>query len=305
MDATPSVSGNTLVFSRQGDAEPGPYQPGGRERCIAFMPAEGGTISRTLCPDRHIPLPDSFVDTWYDPVLSPDGRRIAFTWQRGARVSALGFVDAYLMVTSLDHPEDTTGVRHQVLWVETGTAQNPLRGTVATRITWEDAGHLLFLATYEHILKVKGGGAERVTDSTYDGLALLRLDLSTGVATLVPGGDSVTAYAPAAGGGWWIAKKGDPVVRRLDPATGVATAVGALSRPAVDLADVAGMPVAITSDSLSIEWIDGGGTVRSIGTATGKLHRLASAGGRRFVLEVEAGWDLFGSPPDLWLLELP
>jgi hypothetical protein len=307
MDATPSVRGGTLVFSRQDDAEPGPYQPGGRERCIAFMPVEGGTIERMLCPDRYIALPDTFVDTWYDAVVSPAGDRIAFMWQRGLRVSALGFADAFLMVTSLDHPADTTQVRHQVQWVETGGAQNPLRATVATRITWEDAGHLLFLATYEHILKVKGGGSERVTDSTYDGLALLRLDLASGVASLVPGGDSVVAYAPAAGGGLWIAKKGDPLIRRLDPVSGTSTVAGALDVPMVELAEVDGLPVAIPVDSTRIEWLDAGGVLREMRGFNGKVHRLASAGGRRFVIEVEdgTGSDPFGSPPDLWLLAIP
>lgn len=307
MDATPSVNGGMLLFSRQSDAEPGSYVSLGRERCIAFMPVEGGSIERLLCPHRLVPLPDSFVDTWYDAALSPDRSRLAFMWQRGQRVSALGFYDAYLMVTPADRPQDTTAVRHQVQWVETGGAQNPLRATVATRITWEDDTHLLFLATYEHILKVKGGGAERVTDSTYDGLALMRLDVTTGAASLVPGGDSVAAYARATGGGLWIAKKGDPTIRRLDPVTGVVTPVGFLGTPVVELADVGGMPVAIPVDSASLKWIQPDGTVQTLSGFPGKLHRLAGAGGNRVVVEVEdgSGVDPFGSPPDLWLLTVP
>lgn len=305
-DGTPSTSGGMLVFSRQGDREPGEYLPTGRERCIAIMPTEGGSIEKLWCPHQFIAQPDTFVDTWFDPALSPDGQRIAFSWQRGLRVSAIGFVDAYLMVTPIGLLADTTGVRHQVRWVETGGAQNPLRATVATRISWEDDNSVLFLATYEHILKVKGGGAERVTDTTFDGLALMRLDVRSGAAMLVAGGDSVVAYAAAQGGGLWIAKKGRPEVWRLDPVTGVATPAGAFSQPVVELVDVAGMPVGITLDSLGIEYIAPGGPAQALQHGfPGKLHRLAAASGRRFILEVEDGTELFGSPPDLWLLAIP
>lgn len=306
MDATPSVAGDTLVFSRQSDREAGSYTAAGRERCIAFMPVEGGSIWRLLCPHVLIPQPDTFVDTWLEPVLSPDRTRLAFVWQRGLRVSAIGFADVFLMVTPVDRPADTTGLRHLVRWVQTGGNQNPLHGTMATRITWEDVSHILYLATYEHIRKVKGGGAERVTDTTYDPLALMRLDLATGTSALVPGGDSVIAYVPVPGGGVWVAKEYDNgLVRHLDLTTGVLTPAFTFSTPIVELIEVAGMPVAIWRDSTAVEWVEPGGGLQRYSAFGGLLHRLAAAGGRRFVVEVEDGTALFGSTPDLWLLEIP
>src|SRR4051812_36959995 len=64
-DETPIVSGGMLYFSRQSADEPGAYAATGREQCIAIMPADGGTIVRSLCPRDYIVQPDTFVDTWF------------------------------------------------------------------------------------------------------------------------------------------------------------------------------------------------------------------------------------------------
>ena len=304
-DATPSVTGGQLYFSRQSADEPGAYAAAGREQCITIMPVEGGTITRSLCPRDYITQPDTFVDTWFEPSLSPDGKRLAYVWQRGLRVSALGFSDVFLMVTAPDLPADTNAVRYTVQWTQ-DRQPNPVRATMATRIRWEDPAHLLFLATYEHIRKVKGGGAERVTDTTFDPLALMRLDVSAATAALVPGGDSVQAYARAPDGGLWVIKQADSsALMHLDPVSGQLAFVARFSRPVTDLANVADLPVAITRDSTAIEWVDATGQVVSMSGFGGLLHRLAPAGGRKFVIEVEDGYQLFGRPPDLWLLELP
>jgi hypothetical protein len=303
---TPSVAGDMILFSRQSSAEPGSYNGNGREECLAFMPVEGGSLSRTLCPDRLVPQPDTLVDTWFEPSLSPDGKRLAFMWQRAYRVSALAYLDAYLMVTDLDHPADTTGIRHEVIWVRPGVP-NPTRAGVATRITWLGADTLRFLATREHIQKVKGGGAERVTDTTWDALALVDLDLRTNVLSLVPGGDSTSAYAPAPGGGLWIVKDADSsALLHLDPATGVLLPVGRFSSAVLDLINVDGAPVAITSAGATIERLDvATGVVSAVGGFSGPARRLAAAGNGRFIAEIEQATVLFGAPPALWLFAVP
>lgn len=305
-DRTPTVAGNVLIFSRQSDKEPGEYAPEGREQCIAFMPLEGGTIQRSLCPDRLIPQPDSNVDTWFEPSLSPDGRYLAFMWQRAARVSALSYRDTYLMVTPVDQPQDTTGVRHFVDWIRPDTP-NVQHADIATRISWLDGTRLRFLATREHMSKVKGGGAERVTDTTYDAYALMDLNLTTRAASLVPGGDSVIAYAPAAGGGVWIVKSADSAaLEHLDPATGIRTPVGRFGSAVLDLINVDGSPVAAVRAGAAIERLDvASGSLLEILGFPGPVVRLAAAGGRRFVVEVEQGVRLFGMPTDLYLLSLP
>lgn len=303
---TPSVAGTMLLFSHESDAEKGSY-PGanGREECIAFMPVEGGSLSRTLCPDRLIPPPDTLVDTWFEPSLSPDGKRLAFMWQRAYRISAIAYLDAYLMVTDLDHPADTTGIRHEVIWVRPGVP-NPTRAGVATRIAWLDTDRLRFLATREHIFKVKGGGAERVTDTTWDALALVDLDLRTNVLSTVPGGEGVVAFAPAPDGGLWVTKDSTPTLLHLDPATGVLLPVGQFSTPVLDLINVDGAPVAITRAGDAIERLDlTTGFVSAVSGFTGPARRLAAAGPGRFIAEIEQATVLFGAPPALWLFAVP
>ncbi len=308
-DRTPSVLGDVIVFTRQSDAEPAlTYAPTGRETCLAWLPLGGGTIQRQLCPDRFLGPADTLVDTWFEPALSPDGQRIAFNWQRGLRISALGYITSHLVVTSISRPADTTGFRRMVQYTEAAQpGANPRRSDIATHITWEDDQHLLFLATFEQIIKVKGGGASRVTDTLYVPLALMRADLAAGTMSVVPGGDSVLAYTPAPGGGLWVVKAADSTaLLRLDPATGLTSALGTFSAPVHDLIAVDGAPVAIVGDSTAIERLDlvTGARLR-VDRFTGPLHRLAAAGGRRLVAEIESGTALFGSPPDLWLLELP
>lgn len=306
-DRTPSVTGGVLVYARQGDAYANAgYTPVGREECLAFLPVEGGTIQRLFCPHSLLSPADTFVHTWYEPALSPDGARIAFTWQRGPNVGPLGFWDTSLMVTAVDHPTDTTQVRAIVNYAEAGLS--PRRADFASKIAWLDGSHLRFLATWEHIFKVKGGGAERVTDTAYVPLALEDMDLATRAITPVPGGDSVIAWAPAPSGGVWVVREPRPdSLFLLDPATGRRTPVGRFGGPVTDLAAVDGAAVAITSAGVALERLDpatGALTVQD-SIFAGPMVHVAAAGGRRVVVEAQQARLPFGAPSDLWLLEFP
>ncbi len=320
-DRTPSVSGGVLVYSWQGDAYPDvTYSPIGREGCIAFLPVEGGTIRHLFCPHALLSPADTFVHTWFEPSLSPDGARIAFTWQRGPNVGALGFEDADLVVAPAERPADPAAVRVVVTYAETGAY--PRRASHASKITWLGGDRLRFLATWEHIYKVKGGGSEQPTDTVYVPLALMDLDLATRALTPVPGGDSVVAYAAAPTGGVWIVRepRRDSLLL-LDPATGARTPVGAFSTGVRDLIALDGAPVAVVDSVIETGPvcvcvpIQGGLTIERLDPATGARTRLTgfsgpvrhivAAGGRRLVAEVEQASLPFGAPSDLWLLEFP
>jgi len=322
-DRAPSVAGNVIVFARQGDAYANRgYSPMGREQCIAFLPLEGGTLRQVLCPHDHIVPPDSFVHTWFEPALSPDGSRIAFMWQRGPNVGPEGYHDAVLAVAPVARPSDTTRTRVLVNYAEAGTY--PRRADLATRINWVDASHLCFLATFERIFDVRRGGAGRVTDTLYEPLAVMEVDVGTGATRVVPGADSALAYTPAPDGGIWLVRASDSTaVLHLDPTTGARSLVGRFSSAVLDLIAVDGAPVAIVSPlldlanpgDLPVPTVRGGGAIERLDPATGLLLRmtgftgpvvrLAAAGGRRFVAEVERANVPFGVPSDLWLLEVP
>jgi hypothetical protein len=321
-DVTPSVSGDVIVYSRQGDAYANPgYSAVGREGCLAFLPVEGGSIEHLYCPSELVSPADTFVNTWFEPSLSPDGTRLAFTWQRGPNVGPFGIWDADLVVAPAGRPADPSAIHAVVNYAEGGTY--PRRATHASKITWLGTDRLRYLATWEHIFKVKGGGASRTTDTTYQPLAILDLDLATRVQTPVPGGDSVIAYAAAPSGGIWVVREPNPdSLFLLDPATGTRTAVGAFSAQALDLIALDGAPVAVVDPVIETGPVidsgvvfHGGRAIERLDPQTGALTRLtgftgpvrhiAAAGGTRLVAEIEQTTDPFGAPADLWLLEFP
>jgi hypothetical protein len=320
-DRTPSVTGAVIVYARQGTAYPNPlYTAVGREECLAFLPVEGGTILRTLCPHDLIIPADTFVHTWFEPSLSPDGTRLAFSWQRGPNVGPEGFADVFLMVAAVDRPADTLQTRVQIHYAESG--YYPRYASLAGRITWLSADRLRFLATYERIVRVRGGAGEHVTDTLFEPLALMELDVASGATHIVPGGDSVVAYVNAPDGRVWVVREADPAtVLLLDPATGARSSVGRFSSPVVDLIAVGGVLVAAASPAYDpgaglprpvvrggavLEILDPAtGVVTSMPALPGPIRHLAAAGGRRFVAEAEPSLRPFGWPADLWLLEVP
>jgi len=320
-DRTPSVTGDLIVYARQGTAYPNPpYAPAGREECIAFLPVEGGTLLRTLCPHESIIPADTFVHKWFEPSLSPDGSRLAFNWLREPNVGPVSQAAIFLMVTAIDRPADTLQTRVQVNYAESGAY--PRRASLASRITWAGADRLRFLATFERIVAVRGGGAARATDTLLEPLVLMEMDVASGATHAVPGGDSAIAYANAPDGKVWVVREPDPAaVLLLDPATGARSSVGRFSSGVVDLIAVAGSPVAVVSPvydpapGLPLAVVRGGMAIEVLNPTTGiampmpalpgPIRRLAAAGGRRFVAEAEPSLQPFGWPADLWLLEVP
>jgi len=305
-DMMPSVAGAMLIFARQGDSyRADQYTNLPRESCLALMPAEGGSIRTMLCPHHYLSVSDTLVHTWFEPALSPDGSRVAFNWMRAYDISALGYVDANLLVTSLAQPADSS-LRVQLDFIEAGML--PRHADVATEITWIGNDTLRFLSTHYQIIKVKGGGAERVTDTIMRGLQLTELDIATRAVRYLAGGDSVYAYANAPDGAIYVMREPDStLLLRLDPSTGTRAPVGRFSASVSDIAVLEGMPVAaIAGAHFDIERMD---------PASGALEphdffprtplRLAAVNGRRLIAEVETASIEFGAPPDLWLVELP
>lgn len=298
-DRNPSVTGDLLVFSRLdgGGAH-------GRERCLAMLSAAGGTLHRTVCPPPPVSPADTFVDTWVEPTLSPDGNRIAFVWQQGAPASYYTWTRNLVVAPASDPAHPTFA------WQAWYVLPDGRIATAVSKPMWLDATTVRFLASYERVYKVKGGGAERLTDTAMDVYSLADLDLATGAVGVVPGADSTIAYAPAPTGGVWLVKSSDSTrLLFLAPGADSAVSVAAFSGPVVDLADVRGVPVAVLASSGAAEWIDlTTGTMGQIGAAT-PMRRIAAVPGggtRRFVAEVENTGDPLASiGANLWLFGLP
>jgi hypothetical protein len=305
-DRTPSVSGIVIVYARQGPGYANPnYSPLGREECLAFLPLEGGTIEKLYCPHALLPASDPFVNTWFEPSLSPDGSRIAFTWQRGPQVGPRGFWYAGLVVAPTDRPADTTQVRRSVQYTDPGPPVR--RSDFGARITWVGPDRLRFLATQEVISLLDPPLSGRTTDTAYVPLALMELDVASGAMSVVPGGDSVIAYAAAPSGGIWVVREARPdELLLLDSASGVRTVVGHFSSAVSDLVVLDGTAVAVVDGSNAIERLDvATGARQQLTGFAGPVRHIAAAGGRRLVAEIEQATLPFGAPSDLWLLEFP
>ena len=299
-DRDPSVRGGVITYSRLDPEERG------RERCLATIPLEGGTISAEACPGPPATPADTFVDTWIRPSLSPDGQQIAYMWQQGSLIGVLGFWSTSVAVAPASQPTGRT-----LVWPIIWTAPNGRLADAVTSISWADDHTLRFLIGYEFIFKVKGGGQTRYTDTTFESLALAQLDARTGAFSIVPGGLDVLAYAPASDGGLWLVKHGAPATL-LHQAAGVdtTTVVGVFADSVTVLANVSDLPVAITASSDStVVWLVPGDSVPHslvVGSGVGPVTDLAPIPGtRRFIAVVERGRDLFGDPANLWVYELP
>lgn len=297
-DRAPAVAGGALVFSRLEAAAIGT-----RERCLAWLPVDGGRISRESCPPPRQAAADTFVDTWLEPALSPGSDRVAYVWQEGSLVSVLGFRRARLVVAPAARAADTSGYAREIsIPTSSGMIANS-----AIALSWASANTVRFLGTYEYIFKVKGGGLERYTDTTFLSLALLELDLPTGTVRLVPGGDSAVAYTAAPDGGVWLVKAAAPAtLMHLAPGADSAVAVADFSSAVEALAAVDGLAVATLADGAGVEALDpASGTRTPLGPFPGRTHRISAAAGRRLVVEVERDTTLFGAPANLWLVEIP
>ena len=297
-DRHPAVTGDVLVYSRLDPDERG------NERCLAFLPAAGGTLLREACPPPRRTPADTFVDTWIEPALSPDGGRVAYMWQQGSLVGVLGFGDTRVMVAPVERAGDSS----EFLWRIFYVSPSGIPADAVSELSWVDDHTLRFLLGHEYIFKVKGGGLIRYTDTTFQSYGLAQLDLPTGALSLIAGGDSAFAYAEAPDGGLWLVRnESRQTLRHLSPGADSAMAVAEYSGPVQGLANVAGVPVAIVADT-TVEWFEPADPVlrRLVMGAAGPLRRIeAVPGARRFVAEIERGWALFGDPANFWLYELP
>jgi hypothetical protein len=292
-DRSPAITDSSVVYSRRV-----PEAPYGAP-CLAILPAAGGTLRTEYCPPLPSPA-DTFVSNWLEPALSPDGSRLAFVWRRSARVSALAAWAHDLVVAPVASPATPDVIVPLPRTFPDGRTAN-----TAIELRWADDTTVRYLAAYESIYKVKGGGASRFTDTAFLGYALMELNTRTGEARILPGADSVTAYADDGVGGFWVAwgDRAQTVLMRLGP-DGARTPAPPTPFTPSDLAWVDGELAIAAGDTRIALGDPAAGVWRFIG-APGPVFRVAPGAQRTLVAEVERGEVLFGAPANLWLLPVP
>ncbi len=281
-DLDPSSTADEIVFTR---LEPGRSD---LDRCIAFMPWVGGTLSRVFCAGgAHA---DSVTDAWLQPTVSNDGR-IAYLRQQG-HVGWATPTTRRLVVAPVDAPDSAL---HEVgLYFELEDGQ---RITAFRELRWVGDSAIRFVAGEDSFPRVDG-----VWDTLFTPYALADLDLRTLTYREVPGTRGASSFVVLPDDAVWFVVGHE--LFHLIPGDTAATRLGSFSTPVTSLGIVDGLPVGVQAgvDESLIEWVNTEtGIVQGTLSVAGAVGHIAGLPGtRRFVVELPG---MVG--PDLWLLSLP
>lgn len=262
-----------------------------RDVCIAFLPAEGGRLSRVVCPTIH---PDSNLDAWLQPTVSPNGERIAYVRESGPfRIAPpLAPLTRELVVAPAAAPESVTALLGTSYVLPDGR-----RATALRQLAWRDDATLRFLAATD---TVRGTGVRGVLDTVFAGLAVVDLTVPAGGMTVVAGPTAPRLFADAPDGGLWFVEQDDrDSLRYVAPDGTPGPGVG-LPGAAIDLTRVGNNPFVLTEGSVgTIVRIDVAGGQSIEVPMTGAPRAIAGfAEGERLLVELRST----SSPAtDLWL----
>lgn len=188
-DRNPSVHGSTLVFSRFDAVR------FDRDRCIAFMPVEGGRIFRMECPNGG--RPDLVVNAWLNPAISPDGARISFVAEESnARLLQNQPAKRQLFVAPIDSLDRAIAFNPSAIRVTRGGI-NDFR-----EVVWVDSTTVRFIGG-------TGGFNALGRDTIFSPLGLFDWEVNSGSVTLVSGILNPIAHTIAPDGGIWFIRAAD------------------------------------------------------------------------------------------------
>ena len=283
-DEYPALTADWIVYST---LDPGRAD---RDRCLAFLPLDGGTRLSTVCPGG--PLPDEWQHALLQPAPSSDNR-IAFVWERSAIGAWAGA--RRLQVAPVD-AIDTPTLDLNVLF----TLPSGERIIAVRQLTWTATEALRFVAGEDYIDTNNG------VDTVFVPLALGEVDVGTGTFRAIPGTEDAYTHGEAPDGGAWFLRTTDRrQLLHVEPATGTVTLAGTFGVSVVILGVVDGVPVgfgASAGGETVVEWLDvAAGVPAGSIEVNGQVQGIAGAvGSRRFVIDKGVG-----TARDLWLHELP
>jgi hypothetical protein len=285
------------------------------DRCLALLPAAGGTIEREIC-DR-VPAADDSVDAYTAAAVSSDGR-VAYV--RATASLSVGWPVAplaqQLVVAPLDHPD-----RAQVLQTIPYPGPSGRLQQAVSQVSWLGDSTLVFVGQKVDYPAVCSNCTLRDTLAT--GLEVVRLDFHgpAPVLTMLPGTDQASSVTAAGDDTVYFTVNGDSRVFRLQVSSGALSTshdfgAGNIAR---DVAVAAGRLVAVVGGKVSfvddpalgLVQRDSGGTLVVVDLASGAetaltpplefyRHAALAPDGRHVVVE-----RLLGRTTDLYLLEVP
>jgi hypothetical protein len=277
-------------------------------RCVAGLPLEGGSRTRTYC-DVTLGRPGgNSTVTW--PAESPDGR-LAYFRTRGLGAGSAQ-TSAALVLGSFDSRDSGRILRS----LPYNAGPDVVRGI--THLSWLDSHTLIFVATQTDY-RITCNGCTSL-DTLEGGLRIERLDIDQSGAApdVMPGTALASSVQPTSdGSGFYFTLAADSRVYRRQLSTGATTTVydfgaAGVARD-VQLADsvlyaIVGGQVA--PDTLTTIQVDHGGALMRVDLRTGARDSLPVPGMRlrhpslrstshRILVESAI------PSPDLWLVQTP
>jgi hypothetical protein len=319
-DRTPSwlPDGSGIIYSSEREDRPD------HDRCLAILPAEGGTIRTRYC--RVEPIHEDSTDVMEAPAVSPGGR--IFFHAAESRIGRQKLGTSTLKLGSAADP-----IRAQVLRILPYTAPNGRLHSSIRIPQWIGGDSLVYLAEllfYE--------GSTFFPDTFYTGLDVMLLDLSADppVFTVLSGTDYASSVSLSDEPGvLYYTLGGDSRVFRRALSSGDVTVAhdfgaGSIARDVqvrgtTLVAVVGGSVLYRFEDAHGFVQRDEGGNLAFVDLSTGGTttfstdsvlfrHPMISPDGSRLVVEVQPFAPVHADPDsefnatnhraDLWLFEL-
>ena len=307
-DLTPTwlPDGSAILYARERLDRPD------RDRCIARLPAGGGSITGELC-DR-IPAAADSTDAFAWPAPAADGRLV---YTRANSLTALGSLAPHDQQLVLGMFDGSAAVRV----LRSIPYQSPSgRGHEAVaQIRWLNATTLVYVG--QRVAYPRACGS-CLADTVPSGLELVKMDLSSPIPLLdtLPGTDQASSVAVAGDDTVYYTRNGDSRVFRLVLSTGATTVAHDFGGPiARDVQIVGSRLVAVvggnvtytSSPTLGPLQQDGGGVLHLVDlssgidvtltdTALAFRHPALAPSGKQVVAEL-----VTGRTTDLWAVSLP
>ena len=286
-----------------------------KDRCLALIPAGGGTIAREIC-DRA-PAADDSVDAYSAAGLAPNG---GLVYVRGTAPFTAGWPvtphDQQLVVGTLVDPLTVRVLLPSIPYLGPGGRVH--QGVAQVR--WLNDTSLIYVGQQVQYPAVCMSCVLR--DTLASGLEIVRLDFGSATTVLhkLPGTDQASSVTVAGGDTLLFTINGDTRILRFTLADSAITVVhdfgaGNIARDVQAgggrLLAVVGGKVSFTPDSVTggVQR-DSGGTLMLVDPASGNetllgfgvlfRHPALSPDGRRIVAEAYVG-----RSTDLWQLETP
>lgn len=184
------------------------------DRCLTILPAEGGVISRQICPTD--PVQDDSTNLLEAPAVSPGGRLLYHQVVSWIGQQKLG--SSSLQLASITHPWSSTTLTPIPYTAPNGRIHSSIR--LPAWLSETRAVYLAEMLFYE--------GSTFYPDTFFTGLDIVSLDLSgaTPVFSIVPGTDYASSVAVSGEPDViYYTLGGDSRIYRRDLATGGVTEV--------------------------------------------------------------------------------